>query len=238
MHDAYGPVVRVSPSELAFLDPSAWRDIYGSRAGQLPGGGDELPKHYKSYRMLPGIPTSIATADREEHGPLRKLLARGFSDKAMQEQEGIIGGYVDLLMTRLRQKCTGADGRSPAVNMTAWYNFTTFDIIGDLAFGEPFGCLERSSYDVWVQVVNSTVKQVSYLQVLNMIGASLLVRLAARISIKSRRRLQEMTGKKLTKRIEMGEGRQDLMGGLLQKQDELVGLRPFLSWPNSGVISV
>ena len=46
--------------------------------------------------------------------------------------------YVDLLIQRLRTHATS----SAIVDMNKWYNFTTFDLIGDLAFGEPFGCLQ------------------------------------------------------------------------------------------------
>lgn len=43
--------------------------------------------------------------------------------------------------------------------MTKWYNWTTFDIIGDLAFGEPFGCLQDASYHPWVSLVFGSIKQ-------------------------------------------------------------------------------
>ena len=33
--------------------------------------------------------------------------------------------------------------------MVNWLNFTTFDIIGDLAFGEPFGCLELACFSLF-----------------------------------------------------------------------------------------
>lgn len=47
------------------------------------------------------------------------------------------------------------------VDMTRWYNFTTFDLIGDPAFGEPFGCLE-SKYHWWVTVILDAVKASAY----------------------------------------------------------------------------
>jgi hypothetical protein len=35
MHDIYGPVVRVTPTELSFNTAQAWEDIYGHRQGML-----------------------------------------------------------------------------------------------------------------------------------------------------------------------------------------------------------
>lgn len=42
--------------------------------------------------------------------------------------------------------------------MSQWYNFTTFDIIGDLDFGEPFECLRESQYHPWVKIVFVSMK--------------------------------------------------------------------------------
>jgi hypothetical protein len=55
------------------------------------------------------------------------------------EQEHILQGYVDKFIEKLREL---SHTNKPA-NMVSWYNFCTFDIIGDLSFGEPFGCLEE-----------------------------------------------------------------------------------------------
>jgi cytochrome P450 len=48
--------------------------------------------------------------------------------------------------------------KGEAFNMVNWLNFTTFDIIGDLAFGEPFGCLESGEFHFWVSLIFETVK--------------------------------------------------------------------------------
>lgn len=39
LHDRYGSIVRIAPDELAFIDPSAWKDIYGhsTKAREAPG---------------------------------------------------------------------------------------------------------------------------------------------------------------------------------------------------------
>ena len=76
-------------------------------------------------------------AGDEEHARQRRALSHAFSQKALLEQEGIIRGCVDQFIDRLKPLAAG--GRE--MNMCDWYNFTTFDIIGDMAFGEPFGCL-------------------------------------------------------------------------------------------------
>ncbi len=45
-----------------------------------------------------------------------------------------------------------------ALNISTWYNFLTFDIIGDLGFGESFNCLKDVKYHAWVGVAVSQFK--------------------------------------------------------------------------------
>ena len=134
LHDKYGPVVRLMPTELAFTDPQAWKDIYGHRQGHPQFHKD--PIHVGSVQDIPGS-TTLTMAGDEEHQRQRRALSHAFSQKALLEQESIIKGYVDLFIERLTP--FAATGRE--LNMCDWFNFTTFDIIGDMAFGEPFGCL-------------------------------------------------------------------------------------------------
>jgi cytochrome P450 len=113
-----------------------------------------MGKYQKFYRPIK-LHTDIVNADREEHGRLRRLLSHVFSDKSMRDHEPLIKGYLDLLIKRLHENCAGG---SKPLDMVLWYNWTTFDIIGDLAFGEPFGCLERADYHPWVTMIFSMVK--------------------------------------------------------------------------------
>jgi cytochrome P450 len=130
-HKKYGEVVRIAPDELAFANPSAWTDIMKHRAI----GEEELAKHEGFYRPhKEAFPKDILNAGREDHSILRRTLAHGFSDRSMREQQPIIKKYIDLLITRLYENC-GA-GEKKTVDLMSFYNFTSFDIIGDLVFGE------------------------------------------------------------------------------------------------------
>lgn len=88
-----------------------------------------------------GVPSLLIDND-EDHSKNRRLLSHAFSDKALQEQEPLIQKYVDQLVDRLKE-VTSKDSRP--VDMTKWYNWITFDIVADLLFGEPFGCLQVRS---------------------------------------------------------------------------------------------
>lgn len=87
---------------------------------------------------------------------MRKLLSHAFSDAALREQEPLVSQYFDLLIEKLEQQVDGPN--KGKVDITAWYNFTTFDIVGDLAFGEPFGALKECEYHFWVATVFSVLR--------------------------------------------------------------------------------
>jgi cytochrome P450 len=93
-------------------------------------------------------------AGDDEHARQRRALSHAFSQKALLEQESIIRGYVDLFIERLKPYAASGE----KVDMCNWYNWTTFDIIGDMAFGEPFGCLRDGKEHTWVGLITETIK--------------------------------------------------------------------------------
>lgn len=154
LHRRYGPVVRVAPNELSYNHPDAWKDIMGRR--RTPNGENGRDPAFFSKDIL----HSIIAADKENHSRIRHNLARSFSPQALRDQQPIIQHYVDMLISRLRQQC---DNGRRAINLVRWLNYTTFDIVGDLAFGEPFHCLEASDYVPFVELVFQSIKSAAFL---------------------------------------------------------------------------
>ncbi|ROV94286.1 hypothetical protein VMCG_08645 [Cytospora schulzeri] len=214
LHEKYGDVVRVAPNQVAFLDPRAWKETMGHRrARQLENGKD--PVFYALAKR--GL---IGPISAEEHGRQRRILSHGFSSQALMEQQPLIQQYVDLLMQRLRENCQ--DG-TRALDITKWYNWTTFDIIGDLAFGDPFGCLSESNYHPWVSMIFQSIKQGvrlialrrSFPSVDRFVQTHLLGILAAK-----RQQHQQLVRSKVTKRMSLEEYRPDFMHAMLGKYAE------------------
>ncbi|GAB7349112.1 hypothetical protein MBLNU459_g8060t1 [Dothideomycetes sp. NU459] len=154
LHDKYGDVVRFSPNEISFISgETAWQDIYGFRTGRSKETGTFLkdPGFYAPSG-------SMLVAGDGDHGRMRKVISHAFSDKALREQEGLVQGYVDLLVNRLKE--TIASGSNNSVNLTQWYDWTTFDIIADLFYGKPFGCLQELKAHRHVELILKNVKSV------------------------------------------------------------------------------
>lgn len=70
---------------------------------------------------------------------MRKMLAPAFSQRSLLEQESIIGGVIDRFVRIIGEK---AGPGSNGINMTKWYEMGSFDILGEMAFGESFYSLE------------------------------------------------------------------------------------------------
>ena len=57
LHLKYGPILRLMPNELSFIDPEAWRDIYGHRQGHPQFHKDRTywALSFTFISLLPGL---------------------------------------------------------------------------------------------------------------------------------------------------------------------------------------
>jgi hypothetical protein len=151
---------------------------------------------------------------------MKGMLNHSFSEKALREQEVIMVKYFDMLVQRLGEKAgekggNGKEGKKgEKVDICSWYNFTTFDIIGDLTFGESFGGLKDGVYHGWITIIFSYVKG-------SLLGTT-VIRLLPKFLIKIgpylipaylRRKIKAfraLTKDKLMRRLDMKEYRPDL----------------------------
>lgn len=212
LHQKYGDVVRIAPDELSFINGDAWKAIYGTRLGH-----GQKRKDSRFYPPTAGNAPSIISSNDADHSRFRRLLSHAFSDSALRGQEPIIQKYVDLLMERLRQN---ADNGTRALDLVKWYNFTTFDIIGDLAFGESFDCLKNSTYHQWVSFIFSHVRLGAYTNVARRFpGCNFILPLITpKRVIEQRNQMMEMNREKIKSRLEKTNERPDFFANILKHQ--------------------
>lgn len=142
--------MRIAPNELSFIEAQVWKDVYGHRATAFM-----KDKEFYGPDSF-GSPVGIIRADNVAHARQRKLVSHAFSDKALREQEQLLKGYAALLVRKLNE----AIKKDDKVDIMSWYNFTTFDIMADLTFGEPLKLLEESTYTPWVRALFDHLKMV------------------------------------------------------------------------------
>ncbi|EED16074.1 cytochrome P450 monooxygenase, putative [Talaromyces stipitatus ATCC 10500] len=151
-HDTYGEVVRIAPNSLSYNSSQAWEEICGHRSGSHKALFD---KDREFFVLPPNGEPNIVAANGEHHRRLRRLLAHAFSEKALRAQEACIKGYIDLFIAQLKDRATTGNG---VVNMVHWFNFTTFDVIGDLAFGESFSLLKQGVWSRYLSTVFGSIQ--------------------------------------------------------------------------------
>ncbi len=143
MHDCHGDIVRVAPDELSFTNAAAWKDIH------KPG----FLRPYEYRDKPPGKDAeNLISANEEDHQRFRKVLAPAFVVRF--EQEAIVQRYVNLLIRKLASTIESEEAKGSAiVDVLEWFNYTTFDIIGDVLWGSSFDCLEKVRYHPWIEVI-------------------------------------------------------------------------------------
>ncbi|ETS83962.1 hypothetical protein PFICI_05838 [Pestalotiopsis fici W106-1] len=212
LHRQYGEVVRIGPNELAFAHADAWKEICGHlKHGQHEHGKD--PKYADE-----SLDKSLISTSRERHGPMRRTLAHAFSARAMADQQPLINRYINLFLQKISERCNNG---TVALDMTDWYEFMTFDMIGDLAFGESFGCLEKEKAHPWVNILFDSLKFLPWLQAINdfpffsILKPSYFVLLMPRDILRKRQDSIEFSKASLGKRLSSPITRPDFVDAML-----------------------
>ncbi|KAL0059268.1 hypothetical protein AAF712_013992 [Marasmius tenuissimus] len=136
LHERYGSVVRVSPSELHFSDPKAFDDIYIVA---------KLLKHHDFYQTrLPIHDAVVNTINPKEATKRRVRIGSYFSRKAVLQLEKTVQNNIDRLVAHLTAE-PYSGGAQPADLLYA-YRATTMDIIMSYLFNQEFGALDYPGF--------------------------------------------------------------------------------------------
>ena len=215
-HEKHGDIVRTGPNQLS-LNGNFWPEVFGlARSGKPEfSHWDDFYQHGDKSNQ------SLFPADKDNHRRQRRVIAHAFSDAAIKEQETLIKKYVDMLFDHLRSDAV----QGQPTDMLKWYNFTTFDIIGDLVFGEPFDCLSNSNYHPWVDAIFGGIKSGTQdVALMKMPWLRwLLAFMVSKEDLQKRIDNKEMSKEKTNRRLALGpapNGRKDIMTYILRHNDE------------------
>ncbi|KAJ4167623.1 hypothetical protein NW754_011441 [Fusarium falciforme] len=215
-HRKYGDVVRIGPNELSFSSVESYKDIYGySTKGKKP-----FLKSTWYANDDSGPPVVLGTRDPVDHRGQRQSLSHAFSAKSLRDQEVVVHKYVDLFIEQIGQ--LGGPGTA-GINIPEAFNWLTFDIIGDLAFGESFAVVATGKINFWVSIIfdgtwfGLLVGLRRRVPLMNMILPFIVPKDAG----KNHMLHQKLTAEEVAKRIEQKDtlARSDLFHHILKKGD-------------------
>ncbi|KAF2280273.1 cytochrome P450 [Westerdykella ornata] len=202
LHEQYGDVVRISPDELSYAHPNAWRDIFGKGVKGTPGSVP--PKHFVRYSKPANGVEDLIVSDDTDHARMRRIFSTAFSDKALKQQEPLFMQYADKLIKSLRDHVKeDADAK---LDLSRFFNLTTFDVMGDLSFGESLHMLDSGEYDPWVSVIFESVRKGIKLGLLFWypVAATIFQAMAPRSISRARDIHFQYAVDRVTKRLEKG----------------------------------
>ncbi|KAL8831711.1 MAG: hypothetical protein Q9170_005173, partial [Blastenia crenularia] len=126
MRCSYGDFVRTGPNEISIFKPEAVR--------ALDGVGTKCSKSAWYDIMQPRV--SLATTrDKGLHHERRKIWERAFSPAALRDYESRLNHFAIQLQQVIRQ----SNGSS--IDVSKLFYLYSFDVMSDLAFGEPLNML-------------------------------------------------------------------------------------------------
>ncbi|KAF6811627.1 cytochrome p450 [Colletotrichum sojae] len=155
LHARHGPVVRISPTEVAISSPDGFAAIHrvggaflkSSWYAQSTKPPDAGPRHETSL---------FAMTDPKQHAQRRKLLSRVFTKHSLRRDwEPAVREKVILAVERMRSEAE----KGGRCNVLRWWTMMATDVISHLAFGESFGMLARGEKNDYVRAVELTAAQ-------------------------------------------------------------------------------
>ncbi|KAK7211161.1 hypothetical protein V2G26_018339 [Clonostachys chloroleuca] len=145
LHQKYGPIVRIGPSEVDISDVQAVRTIYAIKSEYTK------TEWYNHLTSLP-VRNLFDATDFEYHRRHRRLLGANMTESSLKACLSVIVPKVDLTILRMREEMKTRG----AVDVWKWWLFMATDIIGELTFGESFQTLEqgrKSTYTEQLELV-------------------------------------------------------------------------------------
>ncbi|GAB1192901.1 hypothetical protein APSETT444_002100 [Aspergillus pseudonomiae] len=120
------PNMSIGPTELSIADPRAVKALYSGQAKVSKGPW---------YTVLEPRVSLHMSRDKKEHARRRKVWDQGFSSRALRDYEPRVSHYAEQLLEAIRKHV------GKPMDMAKWFNYYSFDVMGDLSFGKSFDML-------------------------------------------------------------------------------------------------
>ncbi|KAF4948553.1 hypothetical protein FGADI_9548 [Fusarium gaditjirri] len=146
LHQRYGPVVRVSPGEVAVSDLEAFSKIHKIGSGFLKSPWyDGITPNRE-----PGI---FVMRDPYQHAARRRLFARAFSvSSLLTNWESEIRQKAELAVSNIKR-----DAQNTGADVFKWWTLMATDVIAHLSFGESFRMLELGKQTPYIDAIQSAL---------------------------------------------------------------------------------
>ncbi|KAF3807810.1 putative sterigmatocystin biosynthesis P450 monooxygenase [Colletotrichum gloeosporioides] len=221
LHSRYGPIVRISPFQVAVADPEGFTAIHRI------GSGFVKTQWYEDFSGGSGIGIGVfAMTDTKRHAARRKLFARAFSTVNIRQNcESVVREKVVKAVDRIK-----AEALNGSADVLHWWLLMASDVIGQLAFGESFELLESGKKNDYIETLHMAAisATLSYeLPWLHKISGYIPIKALQRV-LNSGNKVSEYGGKAVSNLMRHRDNKANIFANMLAECDanEKVDLTP------------
>ncbi|UZJ54117.1 hypothetical protein CBS101457_003437 [Exobasidium rhododendri] len=138
LHKQYGTIVRIGPNHLSLTSCEATNAIYAH------GGKYNKTDFYHSFQVYAKHPSIFSDIDPKSHADRRRAVSAAYSMTSLIGLEKYVEPLIDTLLSKLQGKVSeGKQSNVASLDMSKWMHYFAMDAVGELAFGQSFGFVER-----------------------------------------------------------------------------------------------
>src|SRR5579862_3035540 len=142
VHEKYGPVVRISPDEISFVDGDALKRLYGHVKPCLKVLFTSClaneTRWYNTWYIPPAGHGIFSEQNIENHGARRRLAANAYAMSSVLGYERKIQAILDTNWEQFRKFAASGE----AIDMDHWATYFAYDIVSELALGNSLGMVK------------------------------------------------------------------------------------------------
>jgi hypothetical protein len=138
-YDILGPIARVGPNHLVTSDHRVLLHITNPRSGW------KRSEWYRAFSFDPTGDSVLSETNDKKHGYLRARMATGYAGKENPDIENRIDARVADTIDLIQRKYLSTPGNIRVMDFCSLSAYFTQDVISDIAFGEPFGCMVQDA---------------------------------------------------------------------------------------------
>ncbi|KAI1620861.1 putative P450 monooxygenase [Exophiala viscosa] len=140
LHQQYGHFLRIGPNDVSITHPDGVDAVLGNKSKC-----NKAPWYDLDYPLM----SMHTSRDRAIHDRRRRIWSPAFSDRALRGYEQRIRGYNDLLIKKLDES------NGQPLDMAQWFNWYSFDVMGELGFGASFDMLSSGETHWAIKILNA-----------------------------------------------------------------------------------
>ncbi|KAH7208090.1 benzoate 4-monooxygenase cytochrome P450 [Fusarium oxysporum] len=146
LHRTYGAIVRIGPNELSILDPHALQALHSTSSSCTKGPWYSIEHPVTSLQMTRDKRSTPVDAG---FGIWLSVPNWANASKGLRRYEDRVAEYTTQLLQHIEAL------QDEPLDISMWFNFYSFDVMGDLAFGKGFDMLSNGTKHPFMELTHS-----------------------------------------------------------------------------------